>query len=218
VNVGDLQNFLRNLGALLEANKGATPAKDLQAVCEGLEPFKGRSVADFAHFLKVAEEYHRTGKIPETTGRKPSARKPAAPKAPKPARKKKDDVQAVETAAAALQRLYDRAPDAALSYEEIEKEVDRIDAEFDVEGLKAVAKKFGVTSTMKGKGDAKKKIRDRIADRKGHTERGQVITQQAVAPPPAPSAAPEEPDAVLDEEPSPGAPMPASQSVPPTTP
>ncbi len=213
MNVGELQSFLRHLGTLLEANKGAKLGADFQALCEGLEPFKDRPVADFAHFLRVAEELHRTGKLPESAVKKPAARKSAPPKPPKPPKpvlKKKGDTEAVETAAAVLQRLYDRATDPALTHEEIERELDRIEAEFDPNGLKEVAKKFGIKSGMRGKADAKKQIHDRIASRKGQAERGQVIARQAEHPPHAPTPTPpppaQEPDVVLFDEPSPAGP------------
>jgi hypothetical protein len=205
VNVAELQDFLRHLGALLEASKGSSAklGADFQALCDGLDPFKDQTVVAFAQFLRKAEEYHRTGLIPES-GKKPATRKPAA-KTTKPVLKKKDDVPAVEAAAASLQRLYERTSDLALTHEEIEKEVDRIDAEFDGDGLKAVAKKFGITSGIRSKKDARDRILKRIADRKGQTERGEVIAQQAVPPRvvplPIPTSA-EEPDVVVEESPS----------------
>jgi hypothetical protein len=180
VNVGDLQQFLRSLGTLLAANQGKAPAKEFDAFCDGLAPFRDQGVAAFAQFLRDAEEYKRTGAVPasrKAAARKPRAVKPAAPK--RQPLKKKDDVQAVEEAAAVLQGLYDRATDPALTHEAIEAEVDRIDREFDGEGLKAVARKFGITSGLTSKGAAKAKVLARIAERKGRHERGEVIAEVA---------------------------------------
>jgi hypothetical protein len=205
VNVGELQGFLRHLGTLLAANKGATPGGEFQAFCDGLEPFKEQSIGFFAQFLReTAEEYKRTGAhIP--IGRKVQARARGASKAQtlKPALKKKDDVQAVTEAAARLQGLYDRATDSTLSHEAIEAEVSRIGGEFDAEGLKAVARKFGITSGLTGKAATAKKIMNRIAERKGRHERGQVITEIAKGPatPGVPPAATTVPDVVVEELP-----------------
>jgi hypothetical protein len=191
MNVGDVQGFLRQLGVLLKVNQGGKPAAEFEAFCGGLEPFKDQPVGAFAQFLHLAEEYKRTGVVPVPTGKR-AARKPAAPKAPKApkvALKKKDDVQAVDEAAARLKGLYDRATDPALTHEAIEQEVGRIEREFDGEGLKEVARKFGISSGLTGKAAAKKKILDRIAERKGRHERGEVIAEVARATAPAPPPA-----------------------------
>jgi hypothetical protein len=185
MNVGDVQGFLRQLGALLRANQGGKPAADFDAFCEGLGPFTEQPIGAFAQFLRDAEEYRRTGQV-AMPARK-AARKAAVPRGPRAALKRKDDVQSVEAAAAQLQGLYDRATDPALTHEEVEKEVERIEREFDTEGLKAVARKFGVSSGLTGKAATKRKILDRIAERKGRHERGMVIAELAKAPP-APAA------------------------------
>jgi hypothetical protein len=202
VNVGDLQGFLRTLGALLAANQGGKPAAEFEAFCATLEPFREQSVGTFAQFLQDAAEYKRTGKVPESVSKRGPGRKQPVPAtgAPKPALKKKDDLQAVEEAAACLLGLYDRASDPTLSHTAIETEVNRIDREFDAEGLKAVARRFGITSGLTGKAAARTKILNRIAERKGQHERGAVIAEiaQASAPPPALSVAPQEPDVVVE--------------------
>lgn len=224
MNVGDVQGFLRQLGVLLKANQGGKPAAEFEAFCGGLEPFKDQAIGVFAQFLQLADEYKRTGIVPVPTGKR-AARKPAAPKAPKAPKvvlKKKDDVQAVEEAAARLKGLYDRATDPALTHEAVEKEVERVEKEFDGEGLKAVARKFGISSGLTGKAAAKKKILDRIAERKGRHERGEVIAEVAKAaaptPPPAAPLAPEEPEVVVAEEVPAGTPEDAKAERPVTTP
>jgi hypothetical protein len=179
VNIGDVQSFLRNLGTLLAAHQAKKPAADFDAFCNGLDPFRDQALETFAVFLNTAAEYQRTGILPVQPVKK--ARKPAAPKTgtAKPALKKKDDMHAVEEAAALLQNLFDRATDPTLTHEAIEAEVNRIEREFDGEGLKAVARKFGVSSGLSSKGATKAKILGRIAERKGRHERGEVIGEVA---------------------------------------
>jgi hypothetical protein len=179
VNIGDVQSFLRNLGSLLAAHQAKKPATDFDAFCGGLEPFREQSLATFAQLLRDAAEYQRTGILPVQPAKK--ARKPATPKAgtAKQVLKKKDDVQAVDAAAATLQGLFDRATDPALTHEAIEAEVSRIEREFDFEGLKAVARKFGVSSGLTTKSATGSKILGRIAERKGRHERGEVIGEVA---------------------------------------
>jgi hypothetical protein len=222
VNVGDLQGFLRTLGALLAANQGGKPAAEFEAFCAGLEPFREQSVGVFAQFLQDAAEYKRTGKVPEPVGKRGAGRRQAGPKAgaPKPALKKKDDLEAVEAAAACLQALYDRATDPTLSHTAIETEVNRIDREFDAEGLKAVARRFGITSGLSGKAAARTKILNRIAERKGQHERGAVIAgiAQASAPPPVTAARPQEPDVVVEAGPPTAGAATGGASLRPSTP
>ncbi len=193
MNVGDIQVFLRHLGALLAAHQGKKPAAEFDAVCDGLEPFREQTLGRFSRFLQDCAEYQRSGVVP-AGGRGARARKPAAPRAAggRPALKRKDDVQAVEEAAAVLRGLLDRATDPALTHEAIEAEVARIDATFDAEGLKAVARRFGITSGLTGKAATRAKILSRIAERKGRHERGEAIAEVArtatAASPPAPPA------------------------------
>jgi hypothetical protein len=182
VNIGDVQTFLRNLGSLLAAHQGKKLATDFDAFCDGLEPFREQALATFAQLLRDAAEYQRTGILPVQPAKK--ARQPATPKAgaAKQPLKKQDDAQAVDQAAAVLQGLFDRATDPALTHEAIEAEVGRIEREFDGAGLKAVARKFGVTSGLSSKAATKAKILGRIAERKGRHERGEVIGEVARTP------------------------------------
>src|SRR5262249_29170503 len=150
-------SFLRNLGTLLAAHQGKKPAADFDAFCDGLDPFRDQPIGDFTRFLHDAAEYHRTGivPVPARGSRRPAAGRPSISKQPL---KRKDDVQAVEEAAASLQGLFDRATDRTLSHEMIESEVSRIEQAFDAEGLKAVARKFGITSGLSSKTAARAKI------------------------------------------------------------
>ena len=65
--VADLQQHLTDLAKLLEANKAASAAKDLQTLGAALAPFKDQSPTDFTRFLALAHEYHTTGKLTAPT-------------------------------------------------------------------------------------------------------------------------------------------------------
>jgi hypothetical protein len=182
VNVGDVQTFLRNLGTLLAAHQAKKPAADFDAFCDGLDPFRDQPLSVFAELLRAADEYRRTGILPTPPAKAARTRKPAAGK---PVLKRKDDVAAVEQAAATLQALFDRATDPTLTHEAIEAEVNRLDREFDAEGLKAVARKFGISAGLTNKGAVKAKILGRICERKGRHERGEAIGDVARAAGPA---------------------------------
>jgi hypothetical protein len=178
VNVGDVQVFLRNLGTLLAAHQGKKPAADFNAFCDGLDPFRDQPLPLFAELLRAAAEYRRSGILPAPSARPARVRKPAAGK---PILKRKDDVEAIAQAAATLQSLFDRATDPTLTHEVIEAEVNRLEREFDAEGLKAVARKFGISAGLTNKGVAKAKILGRISERKGRHERGEAIGEVARA-------------------------------------
>jgi hypothetical protein len=80
MTVGDLQKYLRGLAdAIGAATK--SPAKDLLDVAERLAPFAQHEIAAFAAFLKLADEYRTTGRLPEP-GKSPPKPKPAKTLAP----------------------------------------------------------------------------------------------------------------------------------------
>jgi hypothetical protein len=180
VNIGDVQVCLRNLAGLLAAHQGKKPAADFDSFCDGLDPFREQPIGVFAQFLRDAAEYQRTGIVPLPAKGKRAAR----PSSTRSALKKKDDLPAIEEAVAMLQHLFDRATDPGLTHEAIEAAVGQIERAFDAEGLKAVARRFGVTSGLSSKAATSAKILGRIAERKGRHERGEVIGEVArqVAP------------------------------------
>ena len=175
MNIADVQTCLRSLAGLLAAHQGKKPAADFDAFCDGLDPFREQPIATFAQFLRDAAEYQRTGIVSAPA----KAHRAAAPRGARTSLKKKDDLAAVEEAAATLQQLFDRATDASLTHEAIEAAVGQIERSFDAEGLKAVARKFGVASGLTSKSTTSAKILGRIAERKGRHERGEVIADVA---------------------------------------
>lgn len=180
MTIGDVQTCLRSLAGLLAAHQGKKPAAEFDAFCAGLDPFREQAIGVFAQFLRDAAEYQRTGIVPMPA----KAGRAAKASRGKSALKKKDDMPAVEEAAAMLQQLFDRATDPSLTHEAIEAAVSQIERTFDAEGLKAVARKFGVTSGLSSKSATSAKILGRIAERKGRHERGEVIADVARGPAP----------------------------------
>lgn len=158
MKVADLQLFLNSLTGPLAASGGKKVADELTAAAAGLQPFETMTVAQFADFLRQAEEYHRTGILP---AKSTSRRKAATP--PDPAKLAK----AVET----LQALYERAGANAVDYSTIESEVGRINKSLKKDELVTVAKDFGIASTPKTKKAAAEAIQRRIVERKESVER-----------------------------------------------
>ena len=63
MNVSDFQKCLRSIAEAIGAAKGG--AQELTKAADALNPFGKQSMADFAKFLKWAEEtYRTTGKLP----------------------------------------------------------------------------------------------------------------------------------------------------------
>jgi hypothetical protein len=199
VNVGDFQALLKGLGDFLDAHQGKKPAEAFEKFRLGLEPFRDVPLDQFAEFLRQAEEYRRTGIVPVGAKKAAREKKPAQPKAPKVPLKTKGDAEAIRQAVAELQKLYERATDPTLDYGKIEKTVERISKEFDTNGLKAVAKEFGVGSGSKTKDAARSNIEEKIKSRKGRHERNEAASPVQTPPPPAPS--PLSPPEPVSEEP-----------------
>ncbi len=141
MTVGDLQKYLRSLAdAIGAATK--SPAKDLLDAADRLAPFAGQEMAAFADFLRIADDYRTTGKLPEPAT-KP---KPAGP-ASKPAKASPGDVVAL------VASLRDRIlSDPALIREGVDRELRSFEKRLSkpqwIEAVKAVgfAKKPGTIS------------------------------------------------------------------------
>lgn len=121
MTVGDLQKYLCGLADAVGAVT-KSPAKDLIEVADRLAPFAQHQFAAFAEFLKLADEYRTTGKLPEP-GTKPV--KPKAVKVPKPPPPAK--LQPTEVVAL-VESLQNRVlADANLSREGVEAELRAIE-------------------------------------------------------------------------------------------
>lgn len=195
--IADLHSFLVSLEALLRANQGAKVATEFAAFCSGLEPFKELSVGDFAAFLRQAEEFKRTGQVPiPADGKRPKAGAASAATGTKPKQplRNKNDHDAINQTVERLKALQARFADPSLSQEEARAEVDRAEREFDGEGLKAVARAFGIKGSLSSKTAARDRLHEAITERKARHERAAAF---AAPPAPAKLSTPASPKAVV---------------------
>lgn len=112
MNVADLQQHLRDLAKLLQSAKAGKVPDELTAICDGLAPFVGLSLADFADFLRRADAYSR-GELPPVP-LKPTKRRGSGGRVKKVA----IDVDAL---AAEVRALYERATDPTVTTEQIDE-------------------------------------------------------------------------------------------------
>lgn len=157
MKVAELQSFLANLAGPVEASGGKSCATDLRRAAEGLTPFAGLTVAQFADFLAIAETYARTGVVPTTGARK--AKGPAV------------DREKVAAAAQELLTLYEQALDAELSYAQIAGVVKRIGGRLNKDETLETAKEVGITHALKTKKQALEELQRKIVQRKESLER-----------------------------------------------
>jgi hypothetical protein len=205
VTVGDVQGLLNGLAALLAANQGEKPASEFQAFCAGLEPFKHLPVRQFAQVLRDAAGQLSGGAASGPASPQADSAGPAPRSGPASSRSglhTKDDAEAVARAVAELKALYDRFTDPTLTPMGIEAEVERLGREFDVGGLKAVARGFGITSGIDTKIATKKKLVARIVERKGRHDRSAAFSAGVPAEPP-PGVEPPLAELVAEDDPTP---------------
>ncbi len=161
MKVGDLQAFLKNLGApLLSLGVSQSVRADLERLAALLEPFQALTLPQLGDFLVKAEEYQRTGVLPATGSR-------ARTKVPKAG------PLSIAEAAKRVLALYERAADPALQYAEIEAEINKLDKALSKDQLLAVAKEAGISIPLKTKKVAVEEIKRKITERKGSFERTQ---------------------------------------------
>lgn len=163
MNVAVLQKHLRDLAAFLaDAEAGKSVVKDLTAIHDALTPFAAEELGKFADFLKLAEEYKRTGVLTPKGGKGKggAATEPVVP---------------AETLHRQLRDLYDRAStatdpqiDAAL------KPLEHKDVK--LPALKQLAQAVeaeGRVKSLRAKDKAIAAIRQAIIDRRAMAQRGQ---------------------------------------------
>jgi hypothetical protein len=165
MTVADLQKYLRGLAdAIGAATKN--PAKDLLDVAERLAPFAQHEFTAFAEFLKLAEEYRSTGKLPEP-GKKPP--KPRAAKVPAPPKPPKVQPAEVVTLVATLQARALAEP--ALTREAVETEVKGFEKRLSAAQWHEVAKSLGYAQKPKNVGEAIKTAVSHVFARRAGVER-----------------------------------------------
>ena len=161
------QHFL-DLTRLLAGAEAKKVVAEFERIAAGLEPFRDKSIAEFADFLVKAEEYHRTGILP--IGKQ--AKAPAKPKAPKV------DMAAV---IAGLKLCDEQASHGKLNADELQGFMTMANA-LTVAQLKTVAADLGLPLA---KSATKPKIVDSI--RKSIEERhGSALRTQMIHPPAEP--------------------------------
>ena len=143
-----------------EARGATTAVADLTAVAEGLAPFRTQSLAEFAAFLRRAEEYQRLGKLEPQ---------------PKPRAGRKTTTTAVpaQEVIRRVSALYERVTDPQLPKELIDAELALVDQlkVADLHSLSEVIGNFGVVKGLKQKADKANAIKKYIRDRRGMANR-----------------------------------------------
>jgi hypothetical protein len=179
MKVAELQQFLGQIVNFVEAT-GASKLAVLVQTVECLEPFKTQELAAFNQFLRVADEYVRTGVLPESV----KTSKPRASRGPKTPKL---------TLAGAIQLFHDlneRATDPTLDSFTIDAEISKFN-DLSIAQLKEVAKEINrtVPPHRKKKPEIVAAFKQMIKDQKENYERHQPQPAQTTpAPEPAPAS------------------------------
>ncbi|MBM3995339.1 MAG: hypothetical protein FJ303_14475 [Planctomycetes bacterium] len=164
MNVADLQQFLRQVSALARsAGASDKVMAELARLVACFEPFHSKTLAEFNDFLRLADEYVRTGVVPSAAPAKRAAR-PRTPKEPK--------ITPAE-GLAKFRQLYERATDPTLDYATIDAEIEPLDA-LTLSQLKEIAAQIPMTlPKSRAKKDVLDEFRRKVKERKGTHERTQ---------------------------------------------
>ena len=137
MNVAALQQFLRSLAQPMQsAGASQKVVAELEEAGQALEPFKDLDFAQFALFLRQADEYRRTGVLP-------------TPARPARATRGLDPARLHELAQRATQ-LKERAAGADGPAEAIDAEFERLDLKgLSKKDVVTVARELGVRTTVR---------------------------------------------------------------------
>lgn len=158
MTVGDLQQFVRSLGAAVAGAGAKSVGNDLERIAAGLQPFETLNLTQFADFLAQAETYARTGVLPATGKGRKAAAKP-------------DSAESIRAAAQRVRDLYDRAVDPSLQYAAIDAELKAVEKQLNKDEAVQVAREFGIAASLKTKKAAVEAIKRKITERKESAER-----------------------------------------------
>jgi hypothetical protein len=169
MTVADLQKYLRGLAdAIGAATK--SPAKDLLDVAERLTPFAQHQFAAFAEFLKQADEFRTTGKLPEPRT-KPRAVRAATPRPRTPAAPTVVKMQPAEVVAI-VESLRNRAlAESTLTREAVDKELQAFEKRLTSPHWMDVVKALGYKKKPGNIAEAIKTAVDYVMARKVGVER-----------------------------------------------
>jgi rubrerythrin len=130
---------------------------EFERMMQSLEPFQNKTLAEFNDFLRRADEFDRTGQLTPPD----RATKPKAPKAAS---------LTVDEAVAIFKDLHQRATDPALTYEDIESGMSRLE-KLTIPMLLEIAAKVDVPVPAKPKKEILGELTRRIKERKASFER-----------------------------------------------
>lgn len=151
MQVSDLQLYLSNLATALKVGKATSVHNDLVRVAEGLNPFSELSVAQFADFLRKAEEFDRTGMV--------------SAKAKGASSRAAVDVEAVNKFAQETLSLLERVIDASVTYKDISAHVKKI-GRLKAGEIKQVAREIGIPGSPRTKDAALNAIEELLSSKK----------------------------------------------------
>lgn len=165
MNVADLQQQFRSIAHFAGvAGANAKTIAELVGVAEALAPFGELTIAQFAIFLRAADEFVREGTLPKVPGKKaPAKRAPAKPK---------DGVVSQEEIVERVYRLYETIVHGNHSEETIAAELDLVE-KLKGANLQALADKLNIRQPAKKLlvPQLKAKIREEVRERKHRYER-----------------------------------------------
>jgi hypothetical protein len=176
MKVAELQQLLNQLVPFVKAARASdTVTSEMERAAMCLEPFKDKTLAEFNDFLRMADEYVRTGVLPASA--KGRARPPKAPKPPK---------LTVAEAAQKFMGLYERAGDPTLESETIDVELSSLH-DLSIDELKNVAKELNrpLPPGLKKKPDIVAAFKRMIKEQKENHERNQPTVLVPPTPDPA---------------------------------
>ena len=167
MKVADLQQFLRSLGGPLQA-AGASQkvVAELERAAAALDRFGSSTIADFAQFLEMADQYMKTGVLPERAAKAARAAKPRAVRNAK---------LTIDEAVHLMQRLYEQAIEPDMDYTRIDENFAPL-RKLTVKELLQVAQGIDLPlpARMK-KDDVLKRLLLRIQERKENFDRTRDI-------------------------------------------
>lgn len=163
MNLASLQSLLRSqAGFLASASAPAKLVGDLEALAESLTPFATLDAGQLAELVRHASHHRATGEWLAVLGKKPSTRKPAAPK------KSAEDL--VREAVQRLEGLYAKALDADFAMDAVDAEVAGL-GKLTVAQLTSVAAAIGIVGVPKKKADLLAALARRIKARREFHDR-----------------------------------------------
>ena len=160
MKVSNLQQFVRSLVApMQQAGAAAKVTDDIEKAVTDLEPFAQLDVWQLSELLRQAKAYRDTGTLPAPAGKRPTTRKPAAPK---------HDPAVVGEFAQKVRALEEKAATPESTREELRAGLDALKLDkLSKDNLVGIARELGRQTTAKTtKGQAADIIRRVVLERK----------------------------------------------------